>query len=206
MKIYSGRGRRPLRVASVWLLALLLLLTGCRRQHHAVQSNVITQITITCQTEEGLLQRHYTSQDKMRSVLLYIRSIRSPFSANEEPGEGSGAQVSITTVSADKTTKTYRQQGQSYFREGDGKWKTIDPEKGANLWRIIKLLPSDEDQLTVDSGQFREVENGFIRSADLLPRPGRAAFIMRPSAQPEEVPLGRRIPFFVGEGLAPPAT
>ncbi len=126
-------------------LALALLLGSCRRTDHAVKHNVVTQITITCQTEEGLLQRHYTSQDKMRSVLLYIRSIRSPFSAAEAPGEGSGAQVSITTVSADKTTKVYRQQGQHYFQEGDGNWKTIDPEKGANLWRIIKLLPSDEE-------------------------------------------------------------
>ncbi len=124
-------------------LVALLSAGGCRRQDTTVQRNVVTEITITCQTDTELIERRYTSQDKMRSVLLYIRSVHSPFSAPEAPAEGE--QVSITTVSADKTTKTYRQQGQRYFREGDGNWKIIDPEKGANLWLIIKLLPSDPE-------------------------------------------------------------
>ena len=124
----------------------LLAMSGChRKMDTTVQRNVVTEITITCQTDTELIHRRYTSQDKMRSVLLYIRSVSSPFSAPDEPGEGAGERVSITTVSADKTTKTYSQQGQRYFREGDGNWKLIDPEKGANLWLIIKLLPSDPE-------------------------------------------------------------
>lgn len=130
----------------VSLAVMLLAMGGCRRrQDTTVQRNVVTEITITCQTDTELIERRYTSQDKMRSVLLYIRSVNSPFSAPDEPGEGAGEQVSITTVSADKTVKTYRQHGQRYFREGEGNWKIIDPEKGANLWLIIKLLPSDPE-------------------------------------------------------------
>ena len=130
-----------------WLILILaaMLLGGCRQQDTTVRRNVVTEITISCQTDTELIERRYTTQDKMRSVLLYIRSIHSPFSAPEEPGEGAGERVSITTVSADKTTKTYCQQGYRYFREGDGSWKIIDPEKGANLWLIIKLLPSDPE-------------------------------------------------------------
>ena len=132
---------------SVLLLAAMVMgLCGCHRgKDTTVQRNVVTEITITCQTDGELIQRRYTSQDKMRSVLLYIRSVSSPFSAPNVPQEGAGERVSITTVSADKTTKTYHQLGQRYFQEGDSGWKTIDPEKGANLWLLIKLLPSDPE-------------------------------------------------------------
>ena len=123
----------------------MILLCACHRQDTTVQRNVVTEITISCHTGTQLIERHYTSQDKMRSVLLYIRSVDSPFSAQEEPGEGEGERVSITTVSADRTIKTYNQHGLRFFREGEGKWKLIDPEKGANLWLLIKLLPSDPE-------------------------------------------------------------
>ena len=130
-----------------WLmmcLAAAIVLGGCHRQDTTVQRNVVTEITITCETEAGPIHRRYTSQDKMRSVLLYIRSVSSPFSAPDVSEEGE-TQVRITTVSADKTTKIYHQLGQRYFREGEDGWKIIDPEKGANLWRLIKLLPSDPE-------------------------------------------------------------
>ncbi len=128
------------------LACLVLLLSGChRRQETTVKQNLVTEITITCQTDAQRIERRYTSQDKMRSVLLYIRSIKTPFDAPQQPQEERGEQVDITTVTVDKTTKTYRQQGLRYFREGDGKWRAIDPEKGANLWLIIKLLPSDPE-------------------------------------------------------------
>ena len=131
-----------------WMMLSLVgivLLGGCRRQDTTVQRNVVTEITITCQTESGAIQRKYTSQDKMRAVLLYIRSIESWFTAPDAPGETAGEEVCITTVSADHTVKTYRQYGNRFFCEGEGNWKLIEPEKGANLWMIIKLLPSDPE-------------------------------------------------------------
>ena len=131
-----------------WLMfvCVAVCLTGCGREADvAVQRNVVTQITITCQTETELIQRQYTSPEKMRAVLLYIRSIGSTFDAPQEPDAAEGNRVQITTVSADKTVKHYYQQGRKYFQKGEGKWQTIDPEKGENLWRIIKLLPSDPE-------------------------------------------------------------
>lgn len=125
---------------------LMLLLSGCwRGQETSVKEKLVTQITITCNTDDGQIQRYYTSQDKMRSVLLYIRSVKTPFDAQQQPQEGEGVQVKIVTVTADQTVKTYWQQGLHYFREGEENWRAIDPEKGANLWMIIKLLPSDPE-------------------------------------------------------------
>lgn len=127
-----------------WLLVAVLLglaLTGCRhRPDKTVQCNVVTQITITW--EDGQ-QRHYTSQEKMRAVMFYIRTVSTPFDAPEPPQEGSGDRVRITTHRANKTAKTYEQQGDLYFREEDGPWRIIEKEKGEKLWLLLKLLPGD---------------------------------------------------------------
>ncbi len=128
------------------LVCVALCLIGCGRKNKPnVQHNVVTEITITCQADGELIQRRYTTPDKMRAVLLYIRSVRASFDAPEEPDASEGYRVQITTVSADKTVKHYYQQGQKYFQIGEERWKIIDPEKGANLWMIIKLLPSDPE-------------------------------------------------------------
>lgn len=131
-----------------WLLlvCVALLLAGCGpRVDTTVRKNLVTEIIITCQTDTETVERRYTSQAKMRSVLLYIRSVRSPFDAPQQPQEGEGKRVCITTVCADQTKKEYWQVGERYFKEGDGNWRQIDSEKGAYLWTIIKLLPSDPE-------------------------------------------------------------
>ena len=130
-----------------FLLSLVMFLGCYPRQDTTVQQNLVTQITITCQTDTEVIERRYTSQEKMRSVLLYIRSVDSPFDAPQQPQE-EGRQVCITTTCADQSQKVYWQMGERYFREGEGNWRLIDSEKGAYLWTIIKLLPSDPEVVT----------------------------------------------------------
>ena len=129
------------------LLAVVLVifaLAGCgKRLDTTVQRNVVTAITVTWANGQQL---HYTSQEKMRAVLLYIRTVSSPFDAPEPPQEGSGQRVTITTTLANKTQKTYQQQGDRFFREGDGPWRIIDKEKGEKLWTLLKLLPGDPEK------------------------------------------------------------
>ena len=126
------------------LLAVVLVifaLAGCgKRPDTTVQRNVVIDITVTWADGH---QRHYTSQEKMRAVLLYIRTVSSPFDAPEPPQEGNGQRVTITTTLANKTQKTYQQQADRFFREGNGPWRIIDKEKGEKLWMLLKLLPSD---------------------------------------------------------------
>ena len=125
----------------VGLLAMALLLSGCRGGiDKTVQRNVVTEITVTWANGQ---ERHYTAPEKMQAVLYYIRVISSPFDAPQPPQEDSGTRVTITTTRADKTKKVYQQQDDAFFREGDGPWRTIDKEKGRQLFFLLKLLPSD---------------------------------------------------------------
>lgn len=128
------------------LAAATLLLSGCHRGTNiSVQRNVVTRIEIECEYQGYRFRRQYTSPEKMRLVLFYIRSVRSPFTV--EPGEDAhtGSNLRITTVSADETTKTYHQMADRYFQEGRNGWEKIDPEKAAKLWDVILTTPSDPE-------------------------------------------------------------
>ena len=126
------------------ILLLSLLLQGCGgRRDHTVQANVVTGITVTVQDGTQTMQRRYTSPEKMQAVLYYIRIVSSPFDAPEPPQEENGQQATITTYLADNTVKVYDQLGNGYFRQGGGTWQSIDPEKGQQLFLLVKLLPSD---------------------------------------------------------------
>ena len=132
------------RLLGVILGFVCVALTGCIRDRAvSVQSSVVTRIDITCESGPQVLQRSYTSPEKMRLLLLYIRSVSSPFASLPEPEDSGGRKISITTVSANNTTKVYRQHGERFFQEGDGGWQRIDPEKGGVLWELIQSLPSD---------------------------------------------------------------
>ena len=131
------------------LAALCMLLFGCqRKQSNIVQSNVVTRIDITCESAGEIIHRSYTTPDKMRLVLLYIRSVSSPFASLPEPEEPDLRKISITTVSANKTEKVYRQHGDRYFQGNAGGWQKIDPEKGGILWELIQSIPSDPEENT----------------------------------------------------------
>lgn len=131
----------------VFLAIICMLFVGCHREKDSnVQNNVVTRIDITCESGEEILQRSYTSPDKMRLVLLYIRSVSSPFASLPEPEDPGLRKISITTVSANNTTKVYRQHGERYFQEGSGGWQKIDPEKGGILWELIQSIPGDPEE------------------------------------------------------------
>ena len=141
---------------------LCFLLSGCHRgKSTTVQSSVVTRIDITCENGSEVFRRSYTSPDKMRLVLLYIRSVSSPFASLPEPEDEGQRKIRITTTSANNITKVYRQHGEQFFQEGSGGWQRIDPEKGSILWELIQSLPGDlqGDAAPVGMPEKQDVNN-----------------------------------------------
>ena len=134
------------RLFFVVLAAGMLLWGGCHRSKDvSVQRSVVTKIIVTCDDGQEQISRHYTSPEKMRPVLLYIRSVRSPFTIQPSEDALQGRSIHITTISADETTKVYTQRSDKYFQEGSGGWEKIDPEKAADLWDVLLSMPSDPE-------------------------------------------------------------
>ena len=129
------------------LAAVLFLLGGCRHYSNpSMEHNLVTKIIITGETEDGSFRLYYDSPEKMRLVLLYIRSVRRGFQAQEDPTALEGPSICITTVSADNTQKVYRQKNDQFFQIDTGVWQELDPEKGRTLWELLRQLPSDPEQ------------------------------------------------------------
>jgi hypothetical protein len=108
-----------------------------------VDRAIVTQIVISGQTAEGPIHRYYGSPDKMQQVLLYIRKASTGFHAQVDPDTVEGPSVSISTVSVDNTRKVYHQKNNDLFQTDTGVWQQLDPEAGADLWELIRQLPSD---------------------------------------------------------------
>lgn len=123
-----------------------LLLSGCRHYSNpSMESNLVTKIIITGQTDTETIHRYYDTPEKMRQVLLYIRSVRRGFQAQVDPTTIDGRSVCITTISADDTQKVYQQKDNQYFQIDTGVWQQIEAERGEKLWELIRQLPSDPE-------------------------------------------------------------
>ena len=59
----------------------MLMMCGCGKNHTNSVFEVVTSVDIVTQRDGQLLRRHYTAQEKMRPVLLYLRMLKhSPLS------------------------------------------------------------------------------------------------------------------------------
>lgn len=128
------------------LTVVALALSGCRHYSNpGMEQTLVTKILITAETENGSIRRYYDSPEKMRQVLLYIRSVQRGFETKEDPTALPGRSICITTFSVDDTKKVYRQKCDLYFQTDAGVWQDLDPEKAQSIWDLLYRLPSDPE-------------------------------------------------------------
>lgn len=109
---------------------------------------VVTQVDISCQQEDVLIQRHYTDNQKMESVLLYLRLLK-PLGKPETDPETVDADVyEVTVCLSDGQKRIYRQKGHRYLAKGISPWQAIDPEQAAGLYALMRQFPSDAPSST----------------------------------------------------------
>ena len=125
-------------------LLLAILLTGCHRNSHTdVASQIVTEITVTCETCTEFTRRYYNTHEKMQPILLYLRAVSPGFKPDTDPEHLSDRIICITLQKADGSTKVYRQKADRYLQQDHGDWRKINPEWGVTLYRI--LLENDSD-------------------------------------------------------------
>lgn len=125
------------------LLICMLMMCGCGQNHTQPVYEVVTSVDVVTARDGQLLRRHYDSQEKMRPVLLYLRTLKHVplFDTVSEP---EGEDVFLITVGLSSGRKRYyRQAKHRYFSFDDGPWRAIDPGNAAGLYRILQALPSD---------------------------------------------------------------
>jgi len=127
------------------LVMVSMLLNGCARQgeNSGSQPKLVTRITAVFDSGTIRLERSYTDSDKMRSVLTYLRCLKTYGTAQPQPGTAGDEHATITLHYSDGTTKIYDQQGSQYLRVSGGDWKAIKPEQAQELPLLLGLMESD---------------------------------------------------------------
>lgn len=121
---------------------VLLILSGCNKNHSKPAIyRAVTQVDIVTHHREGLVHRRYTSAEKMRSVLMYLRLVKPIGKPTKLPEETDVFLIAVTL--SDGQTHYYRQARHQYFSVGNGDWREIEPEAAGKLYKIMAEQPSD---------------------------------------------------------------
>lgn len=125
------------------LFISLFLLGGCRKKEPGAMSHVVTAVDISSQQEDVQIRRHYTSQEKMEYVLLYLRLLKRTGAPQTDPETAQGDIYKITVSLADGRQQVYRQKDHRYLSVNDRPWQIIDPGQAAGLYRLLREVPGD---------------------------------------------------------------
>lgn len=129
------------------LVALLLCaLFGCGEKEAPKPLRLVNHITVTFE-EGGVSQRiFYNTEEKMQLLLHHIRTIGIRDTPDTDPETLTASMIHITLAFSDGTYKSYTHKGTEFFREDNGPWKQISPEKVQGLYQLLMLLPGDEEE------------------------------------------------------------
>lgn len=128
------------------VIFISLFLCGCTHyappgENHPVR--VVTRIDVTG-TQEGILRRYsYSTPDKMRAILSYIRSLEPDRFTPITPDTFRSDAYEIVLIQSDGSKTIYHQIYDEYLQKNDGPWQAIDKARGGSLPQLLALLPSD---------------------------------------------------------------
>ena len=120
-----------------------VMMCSCGQNHtQKPQFRAVTQVDIVTKHEDRLIRRQYNTPEKMRPVLLYLRLLK-PFGKPVQVDEASEDVYLISISLSDGQIHYYRQASHRYLSKENGPWKSIDPAQAAQLYGILRELPSD---------------------------------------------------------------
>ena len=125
------------------LLVCMLIMCGCSKNHTKPVYEVVTSVDVLTARDGQLLRRHYATAEKMRPVLLYLRTLKHT-TLSEAVTEPEGEDVFLIAVGLSSGRKRYyRQAKHRYFSFDGGPWRGIEPTSAAGLYSILQEFPSD---------------------------------------------------------------
>lgn len=130
--------------AKIWVfpIAFLLFLSGCSKKVPSAY-RAVTAVDISFRYEDTHLQRHYTQNDKIESVLLYMRLLKPLGKPASQPPADDRDVYDITVRFSDGSTKLYHQKAHRFFSRREQVWERIDPGQASELYHLMRHYPSD---------------------------------------------------------------
>ena len=127
----------------IFILSVLLLLSGCNRKESQSSFPLVTEITVHYENGPIHGQLHYTEDDKMQLILTYLRLLKPYGQPPEDPETADGTLFQIVLTHADGSHTTYQQKGDQYLKNGQSPWLCIPPQKAVELSLLLGYLEED---------------------------------------------------------------
>lgn len=131
-----------------FLLVIISVFSGCGQgfSQKSVTSILVSGIQISSEDGDQPFRRNYTSPEKMRLILLCIRSLGPDFPAKTDVEAIAGNDLTITLGCADGSRITYRIRNNQYLQKNSGDWRQINSESAAGFYQLIAQMPSDTSE------------------------------------------------------------
>ncbi len=113
---------------------------GCRK---AVVPAVVVRAEITYEHGGETLYRCYTQQEKLGSLLVYLRQHRFCGYAREDPEQVAGDRCRIELTRYDGTKTVILQNANRYRSTDHRAWEKVDEEQAQMLYPFLQSLPGD---------------------------------------------------------------
>ena len=131
----------------IFLAVFSCLAAGCGKQTKVDGSiplcRVVTHITVESPQAP---QRLYSSPDKMRRILNYLRLLE-PFPPEQPSGDMPQQELyRITLYQSDGSSQTYLQMGDRFIQQESQPWQAIDPDQGGKLPSLLHAIPGDKQR------------------------------------------------------------
>lgn len=126
-----------------FLLAFLMLLTGCTGQKEMPSVRVVTQVDVTCSRDGQLLHRRYTAQEKMEPLLNYLRLLEPRGRARVDPERTRGNAYQITLHFSHGAPTVYYQRCERFLSKNRHPWQEVDSQFAGELYPILRDTPAD---------------------------------------------------------------
>ena len=122
------------------------LLCGCHPSEPAgteAPGRVVVQIRVAYENGGLKTYREYSSTEKMRAILNYLRWIDPYGTPKEDPDAVEGSLFRIEMVFSDDSRKVYLQKADRYMLVEGQNWKYIDPQNAMTLGDMLGKMESD---------------------------------------------------------------
>ena len=126
------------------LIILACLLTGCAaKEPPRPADRVVIAVEVTASLDGELIHRQYENEDKIRTVLHYLRLLAPQRVTPMTPESFRTNAYRITLKMSDGSQVIYHQLHSDYLQKNSGPWKTVDSKVAAQLPKLLKELPGD---------------------------------------------------------------
>ena len=128
-------------------------LCGCQAPQSAdpAAASLVQALHIRCTQNGEAMEFYCTHPEKVRLILLCIRTLGPDFPARVDVEALEGRTITLSMYCADGATREYRLKNNQYLQKDHGPWRKINADHAAGFYQLLLTLAD------ADAGMHRRL-------------------------------------------------